>query len=634
LLDYQNKTVILSPHILLGVMEKVLTQNNIEIEIIPVDENNFLEVARTQKANGKEIIISRGGMAKEIRKSIDITVVEITITGYDIFKALYQYNGKPKKIIVVENKDFTRGAEYVGRIMGLNLECYTVDNYEEIPGRIREAANNRADVIISGGWLASETTEIQELKERMIEFRTIESGEESILEAIDKAFNVYEATIAERQKKEEYKAVFDCAMEGIIIIDNAGLIKAVNPAAEKMFGLNSELSINKPLIDVVRSYNTVQVLKEGKASRGKLEIIKDMNIVNNAIPVIVNGDINGVVSTFQEATKLQEIEQKVRYKLADKGLATKYGFEDIIGQSACIQETIDKARFYSQTEATVLITGETGTGKELFAHSIHNNSRRRNNAFVAINCSALPGNLLESELFGYVEGSFTGARKSGKSGLFELAHNGTIFLDEIGDLDIELQTRLLRVIQEREIRKIGDDRIIPVNIRIIAATNKDLIKEVERGAFRADLFFRLNVLSLHIPPLRARKEDIPLLAGYISRKNNFAESVIDERIIKALSEYYWPGNIRELQNAVEKLNVIGMNRPLNDNDLKEVLESGYSMAGGGACVNDAFLHGSLEDIEMKVITQVLEEEGYNKTRTADRLKINRSTLNRKLQKSE
>jgi len=270
----------------------------------------------------------------------------------------------------------------------------------------------------------------------------------------------------------------------------------------------------------------------------------------SAYPVLDNlGIVQEIVLVFKDVKKVRKLANRIT------GSRAIYTFDKIIGESEVIKNTIEYAKKISDSKSTVLILGESGTGKESFAQSIQNHSRRREESFVAINCGAIPKNLIESELFGYVEGSFTGAKKGGHPGKFEIADGGTIFLDEIGEMSLDLQTRLLRVIEEGIVRRIGGNDEIPINVRIIAATNKDLREEVKNGNFRTDLYYRLNVLPLKLPSLRERKEDIPLLIDYfmkrISKKLNKKEIEIPEEYMDYLLDYSWPGNIRELENLIE-----------------------------------------------------------------------------------
>lgn len=276
-------------------------------------------------------------------------------------------------------------------------------------------------------------------------------------------------------------------------------------------------------------------------------------------------------------------------------------------------------------------------GKEMFAHSIHNSSSRRGGPFVAINCAVIPQNLLESELFGYAEGAFTGARKNGRAGLFELAHGGTIFLDELGEMAPETQARLLRVLEEKEVMRLGDEKVIPIDARVIAATNKDLKEMVEKGAFRSDLFYRLNVLQLLIPPLREREEDIPILVRHflVSYNKKFNKNIehISDGAIERLANYYWPGNIRQLENFMGRLVVLKNDPILTEDDINRAFsEMNLWGKGQNPNLNPKNNPKDLSLIEEETIKRVLLETGNNYTKTSRELGISRTTLWRKLKK--
>jgi transcriptional regulator with PAS, ATPase and Fis domain len=256
-------------------------------------------------------------------------------------------------------------------------------------------------------------------------------------------------------------------------------------------------------------------------------------------------DISAIMTLTEELARVRKI---------IRNLKAEYTWNDIVGTGTALQQAKDLARRAAETPATVLLRGESGTGKELFAHAIHNASSRRKGQFVRVNCAALPEHLLESELFGYEEGAFTGASKGGKRGLFEEASRGTLFLDEIGDITVELQKKLLRVLQEKEIMKVGSTRPVPVDVRVIAATNADLEQRIKNGSFREDLYYRLNVLPIRIPPLRTIREDIPVIAGHLLKKLNQEYGREIESIsgvaMQALQAYHWPGNVRELESMI------------------------------------------------------------------------------------
>ena len=293
---------------------------------------------------------------------------------------------------------------------------------------------------------------------------------------------------------------------------------------------------------------------------------------------------------------------------------------------------LDKARQFAVVDSNVLITGETGTGKEMIAQGLHNLSRRAKGPFVAFNCAAVPENLLESELFGYEEGAFTGARRGGKVGLIELAHGGTLFMDEIGEMPLPLQARILRVIQEKEVMRIGGERIIPVDLRLLSATNENLSQLIEQRKFRKDLYYRINVLRLHIPPLRDRPEDIPLLVKHILKRHqamNPAVTEIGAKAMKRLCQQEWPGNVRELESTLERALLLAKGPVLQEADILDAL---YLQTSPGLPLESGLSEDTLLNVEKATIERVLQEEKFNYSRAAARLGINRTTLWRKRNK--
>jgi transcriptional regulator with PAS, ATPase and Fis domain len=336
----------------------------------------------------------------------------------------------------------------------------------------------------------------------------------------------------------------------------------------------------------------------------------------------------------RDVTEIQQQERKIRLELHAKGFTAKFLFEDIVGKNAALKPLIAKARTFAATDANILIQGESGTGKELFAQSIHNASVRKNGPFVAVNCAAIPKTLLESELFGYEEGAFSGARRSGKPGLFELAHEGTIFLDEINSLPIDLQGVLLRVIQERQVRKVGSQSLISIDTRIISATNSDIERLIAENAFRSDLYYRLNTLNLGLPPLRDRREDIPILARHFlamyAARYKTPVPAMSERDMGLLLAHVWSGNVRELENVIHRHVVL--NQTGNTGSLASCLDAAAAPAGlpRGASDSLTVRRGPLARIEHEIILRYLEESRWNKRAAADRLGVSRATLWRKL----
>ncbi|RKD31266.1 sigma 54-interacting transcriptional regulator [Thermohalobacter berrensis] len=610
------------------ISDEVLQELNINIDTTIGDLWNGVKEAKLARKNKKEIVISRGGTAQLIKENVDISVVEIKVTGYDLLRVLSKYIGSRKRIAVVGYSNVISGARTIGDILGLNIYYFVIEKKEDAYSKIRKAAQLGIDVVIG------DTISVKTAKKLGLNYDLIVSGKEAVINAISEAIELYKFTIKERRKKKQLQTILNFAHEGIIAVDKKGIIGVYNAAAEKILGIPASEVIGKKINEAIPNTKLPYILKTGKMELGSIQKIDKTYIATNRVPIIIENKILGAVATFQDITKIQELEQKIRQQLSERGLIAKHTFKDIKGKSKIIKDTIKLAKKYSLINSTVLIQGESGTGKELFAQAIHNESDRKNGPFVAINCAALPSNLLESELFGYQEGAFTGARKGGKQGLFELAHNGTIFLDEISEMDIRLQSRILRVIQEKEVMRIGDDKVIPVDVRIIAATNKDLRQEVINDNFREDLYYRLNVLNLKIPPLRERKEDIRLLVKVFlekfKKKYNSKIERIDSEVLTILENYDWPGNVRELQNVIEKIVVICESKLAKKDNVNMALRELNSHRKISQNIEKELLRGTLREIEKRIIERILKEEGYNKTKTAKRLGIDRGTINRKL----
>lgn len=356
--------------------------------------------------------------------------------------------------------------------------------------------------------------------------------------------------------------------EGIVATDAEGKIYAMNSKAADMLRLDCS-RVGCKVFEIIPGDLTRKAIEERTPIEQQLVSFENRYISLRSVPVKAGGDLKGflfIINYFEEQEKSQH---RLRSQLLGRGYKAKYTFDTIIGSSTAIEKVKGMARKMARSDSSILITGESGVGKELFAQAIHNESMRKNYQFVPVNCAAIPESLLESELFGYEEGAFTGAKKGGKMGLFEIAHKGTIFLDEIGEMPLHLQARFLRVIQEREVMRIGGERIIHVDVRIIAATNKNLREEIKKGNFRGDLFYRLNVLPLSIPPLRDREGDVLMLFECI-RDEIGGHFVLAEDAKRFLLRYKWDGNLRELRNCVEYLAYLDKH-VIEPGDLKEVI---------------------------------------------------------------
>lgn len=416
------------------------------------------------------------------------------------------------------------------------------------------------ETVIDIGWTVVDSSTVMEIAVKLNIFDDI--IEERLVRYSDKITPIQSQQRYALEHSGKLKTLLDTMLnvinDGVIVFDNdlnilfnnKQFVKMINPRNKD---LPLETGEGGPFRDLLERITAADLLED--------VLIKlpqhNKGFVVTKKPLTVHNTQCGHVVIIKDVSAIQDLENNLRKQLANKGLVAKYRFEDIVGQSKLMAECISRAKKIARIETNVLITGESGTGKELFAQSIHNTSGRRNKPFVAINCAALPPTLLESELFGYEDGAFTNARKGGKKGLFELAHEGTLFLDEIGDLPISTQVKLLRVLQEKEVMRIGATSILPVNVKVIAATNLNLRELVQKGEFRKDLYYRLNTLTLHLPALRERRGDIPFLIEDVLGEIGCGHKRLEERAMSLLYNYPWDGNVRELKGCIEYMAYMG-----------------------------------------------------------------------------
>ncbi|MCF6095735.1 sigma 54-interacting transcriptional regulator [Thermovorax subterraneus] len=626
----ENAILLIAPHKKLKIIaEDVIREHKFNVKVV---EGNLLEgvkLAKYYEENGTEVIISRGGTYKLIKDSVSIPVVEIQVSAYDILRALKKYFKSRHPIGVIGYENVIFGIDTLADVLGLDLISVVVRDEKAAYKQILEITSQGVRNFIG------DTIGIELVAQMGFNGSLIESGKEAIFSSINEARRVLNIRRKERERAERFRVIMDFIRDGIVAVDENGNITIYNNSAREIFK-KEESEVKKDHLDFIKFTKIKEVLETGEMQIGELQRINDDTIVvANRVPIIVDGKIKGVVATYQDVTQIQKMEQKIRKELQQKGLQAKYHFEDIVHRSKVMEDTIKRAKKYAKIDSTtVLILGESGTGKELFAHSIHNESPRAKGPFVAINCAALPESLLESELFGYAEGAFTGAKRGGKMGLFEMAHRGTIFLDEIGDMPLNLQARLLRVIQEKEVMRLGDDRIIPVDVRIIASTNRNLEEAVEKGLFRSDLYYRLNILRLEIPPLRERKEDIPLLVDiYIKKYAKSMRKCVKGITVEAL-EYLkgldYPGNVRELRGIIERAVAITDSEYIDIDDIK--VSDNKAQAKHAEVSGDLFNVGSLKELEEYAIKKALEAAGNNITKAAKILGVDRTTIWRKVKK--
>lgn len=447
--------------------------------------------------------------------------------------------------------------------------------------------------------------------------------------AIERQFQIEETIVEKILEIKKQQAIVESINEGIVVIDSEEKISSINPQARLMLDLDSSKDLaGSSIYDIILSgVNFFKIMTDGHNIFDREAALKLKNKIFHctlSTSIIQSeGNINGVVITLRESKALHQLAGKIA------GSRAYISFSDIIGSSVPILEAIKVAKTAGKSKSNVLLLGESGTGKELFAQSIHNHSDRANNSFVAVNCGAIPRDLVESELFGYEGGAFTGSRKEGRPGKFELAEEGTIFLDEIGDMPLDAQVNLLRVLQNSEVVRVGGTYPKKINVRVIAATNHDLKKAVEQKTFRDDLYYRLNVLSITIPPLRNRTEDISSFTNHFARKtaHNLNKTItgIEPEALSLLERYDWPGNIRELENVIERAVNIMDGTVITPQDLPDYIRN---LPGEKPTIAPETLMAK----EYETIVSMLTETGGNLRETAKRLGIARGTLYKKVKK--
>lgn len=447
---------------------------------------------------------------------------------------------------------------------------------------------------------------------------------------------------SERHLREILNTVLEIAYDGIIVTDSAGYITMISDTYKRFLGVEDQDVIGKHCTEVVENSRMHIVAKTGKPEIADMQKIKGKHMIASRLPIIKDGQVVGVVGKvlFRDVSelnalvkKVSKIERELEFYRGElhKANRAKYSFSEIVGISESMFTVKELARKAAECSSNVLVLGESGTGKELFAHAIHIGSDRAAYPFIKINCAAIPNDLLEAELFGYADGAFTGAKKGGKAGKFELAQGGTVFLDEIGDMPLQMQVKLLRVLQEREIEPIGSGQCREIDVRIIAATNQNLEQLVREGKFREDLYHRINVFTFTIPPLRDRQEDIGetalQLLGKICNQANKPILSISPRAVSYLESYPWPGNARELYNVLERaVNML----ETGDEILPEHLPS--RITGQDRVHKTLSLQETVEKAEREAIINALLSTGGNRTKACDLLNISRSTLYERINK--
>jgi transcriptional regulator, propionate catabolism operon regulatory protein len=586
---------------------------------------------------GAEIFVAGEYNALYLQKKLNVTVVPIPLTGLDVAQAVHRARNEYGMPIALLEFYHSANLAPIKEILGCEIKQFVFRNERDCREKLERAGMEHCRAAVIRGTIPEPRPGTA-----FIPCFPLLSTAADILFAFRQAEQIARVRQIDRHEAMKFKSVVQFSFTGIVVTDEENRIIVFNSAAERMFGINETRALGRPIVDVIPQGPLLRNGDIGIPQIEEIKVLGQKQLMVNRIPILEKKQIFGVIYTLQEVHKIQSMEEKIRRAAHSKGLYARMTFHSILGESSVTRDTVSRAKKFAASDETILITGESGTGKEIFAQSIHNESRRRNQPFVAVNCAAIPSTLLESELFGYAGGAFTGARRGGKQGVFELAHGGTIFLDEIAELPPPAQGHLLRVLQEKEVMRVGDGKITPVDVRVIAATNQRLEDAIQLGLFRWDLYYRLNVLRLELPPLREHSQDVLTLAqAFIETfcpnpSGALAMKQVFKKYKDFLEKYKWPGNVRELQNLIKRAvaSLEAVKAEDFEVEIKVLIDelasnsAAFSETLNGIAGND--LRRALKHMESEFIRHKYDgSRGSSKKDLAKKLGISRSTLWRK-----
>ncbi|WP_337995694.1 sigma 54-interacting transcriptional regulator [Oleispirillum naphthae] len=588
--------------------------------------------------NNIEAIIARGAVAKRVRGlGLPVSVVDLPVLAPDLIATLNRAKKSGRRVAAVASRGMLSGIENLGPSLGLSVTLYHLDEHVSSETLVRQAVQDGADVIV-GSYVTTRAA-----KNMGLPAQVIVASAGVITQAAVEAKRIAMNLAQERAKSVLFKTLLDYTTDAVVAVDDQCRIVAWNPEAERLTGLQSDSVQKRDLFSVCPELRLDETIAEGHDEQGLILTVNGTDVVCHKRAVIASGKPVAAFAAFQEVSRIQQIEARVRRKIYENGHTATSTFADIKGAHPLVLRAISIAKEFAITKSSVMLLGETGVGKELFAQSLHNYSERAQGPFVAINCAALPSDLLESELFGYVGGAFTGANPKGKPGMFELAHGGTILLDEVGEMDLMLQGKLLRVLEERKVMRLGSERLIPVDVRVITSTNQDLQALIGAQRFRQDLYYRLNVLRLTIPPLRERPSDIPILAaGFLGQH----AAALKRRVrlgpgtAAILQRHDWPGNCRELRNFMERVAVVSKGNVVDAEEVATLLaEERRETAFQPPPIRAAEMPGGRPgdsdlDPDLAAIEHALRCTKGNASQAARLLGISRITLWRKVKRGK
>ena len=611
-------TVIASDLLAAEKTQRVLRKLPIGCQVVLSNNRDLEEIARAQVAQGAKVLIAFGMFAKIVRRCVDVPVIMVDLQAEDVLDGLLEASKLGKRIGIFGFRQVLKDIFYIRDLLTVDIQWLPTVLPEEIPGELEKVKD--IDVLV-GGYYQAQVARQFGIQCVLISPRDSE---------IQKAISLAQSYLEKQQSQEEVgNPVAESSVYAAITVDCVGEIMMMNRLASQYLNVDQINAVAFSVDDVCPQFSRIaDVISTGQTYLNQIAKINGRVFLYHAEPMVrkSDGTLEGVSVIFQDVDMVISSEVSIRRRLTTEKNQAVYSFDNILGNSPCMAQVLKLALRYSGVDETVLILGETGVGKEMFAQGLHRASHRRDKPFVAINCASLPESILESELFGYVKGAFTGANRDGKRGLFEYAHTGTIFLDEIGEISPSMQGKLLRVLQEHCIRRIGGENPIPIDIRVIAATNRDLVSMVREGKFRADLYFRINVLGLQIPPLRQRQGDIILLADAFLKEASQRSGRLcyfTKQAKTAMLHYDWPGNIRELQNMVRRVSVISQTDEIGLEEVEAYIQENKGLSSLDQAKKTSY-----------TLEEALAISGGNKVRAAQLLGVSRATLYRMMDRKE
>lgn len=603
-----------------------------DIEVIDGTFDGTLDIARDRLARGLvDVFVSAGSNASVLRAGVQAPVAVIQLTGFDLLQVLIRARRITSRVGVVMYGQTIPELESVKELLNIEITQYAYRTPDDARACFERLRRDGFAVIVGSSLVV-------ELAGECGLTGLLAYSLDSIRRGLEDAIELARVARLESSRYEQLNGVLHNLQEAVLAVNEQHRIIAVNPPMENLLGRPRQMLLGQALDAAEPELSLRATLERGLDERAVVQRFAQRDWVVHRTPIRENGEIVGAALTLYDARHIEAAETSLRLQQRSRQRTARHSFSHLIGQAPAFAQAVRTARRFAQTDMTVLLVGESGTGKELFAQAIHNESPRSARPFIAINCASLPESLLESELFGYEEGAFTGARRGGKRGLVEAAHTGTLFLDEIGDMPLALQSRLLRVLQEREVMRLGASTAIPVDLRVIVATHRPLAEMVNDQRFRQDLYYRVNSLRLELPALRERSEDIPALAGALLAATlaRLGAQLDTQRLLTPLQTmlmaYAWPGNVRELQNICERLAVFfAAHARIEDIDYTELQVE----------CQELFAHHpvrlpatSLQAPQHERVREAMHHAGGNRQEAARMLGISRSTLWRWLREQQ